>query len=56
MISRTYVTGTGIAEITDSQIKDMLGGIDQGFNGVMINALTHGMRIQIYIRVQRSGD
>ncbi|PBK90431.1 hypothetical protein ARMGADRAFT_1064533 [Armillaria gallica] len=43
MISRTYVTGTGIAEITDSRIKDMLGGIDQGFNEVMINAFTHGI-------------
>ncbi|KAK0221181.1 hypothetical protein EDD85DRAFT_862147 [Armillaria nabsnona] len=53
MISRTYIqTGTAIAEITDSQVKDMLGGVDEGFNQAMINALTHGIGNQICTKVQ----
>ncbi len=52
MITRTYATRTAIAEITDSQIKDMLSGIDMESNQVMINALMHGTRIKNYTRVQ----
>ncbi len=38
--------------LTDSEIKAIFVALDMQFNGVILNTLTHGMRIQIYTHMQ----